>query len=112
MKSTKNAYLLWMLGLIGVCGMHRFYMGKRVSGLIWLLTIGLVGVGQIVDLIVMRKLIAQCNGVPGRVEAVTAPSSIGFVPRATSVAGAYGAAEGETTPLSDSYDSDESRDAA
>ena len=44
------AYLLWCLCFIGFCGIHRFYSGRWVTGLIWVLTGGLLLIGQIVDL--------------------------------------------------------------
>ncbi len=40
-------YLFWLLGCFGL---HRFYFGKPISGLIYLFTFGLLGVGWIVDL--------------------------------------------------------------
>ena len=41
---------IWLLGGFGVLGLHRFYLGRWVTGLIWLLTGGLFVVGAIVDL--------------------------------------------------------------
>lgn len=40
-------YLLWIFGFLGS---HRFYYGKPVTGTIWFLTLGLLGVGWLVDL--------------------------------------------------------------
>ena len=40
----------WLLHLfLGCLGIHRFYMGKWVSGLIWLCTGGLLGLGYAYD---------------------------------------------------------------
>lgn len=39
-------YILWFFGFTGS---HRFYFGKPVSGTIWLLTLGLLGIGWLVD---------------------------------------------------------------
>ncbi|MDT7946334.1 MAG: TM2 domain-containing protein, partial [Cyanobacteriota bacterium PSP.bin.10] len=46
-----SAYVLWILGLFGICGLHRFYLGRWRTGLLWLLTFGLLGIGQLLDLI-------------------------------------------------------------
>lgn len=42
MKSTGTAYVLWALCIVGLCGIHRFYAGKALTGLIWLFTFGLL----------------------------------------------------------------------
>lgn len=52
------AYLLWLLCFVGVFGVHRFYTGRWVTGLIWLLTGGLLLIGQIIDLFLIP---AQCD---------------------------------------------------
>jgi hypothetical protein len=38
---------------LGVAGVHRFYVGKTGTGILWLLTGGLVGVGAIYDLVMI-----------------------------------------------------------
>lgn len=40
-------YLLWIFGFLGA---HRFYYGKPVTGTIWFFTLGLLGVGWLIDL--------------------------------------------------------------
>jgi len=50
-KSRLVAILLcWFLGVFGI---HRFYVGKIGTGILWLLTFGLVGIGSLVDLILI-----------------------------------------------------------
>ena len=39
--------------LVGFFGLHRFYVGKVGTGLIWLFTLGFLGVGQIFDLVLI-----------------------------------------------------------
>lgn len=39
-------YLLWIFGFTGA---HRFYYGKQISGTIWFFTLGLLGIGWLID---------------------------------------------------------------
>jgi TM2 domain-containing membrane protein YozV len=59
--STGISYLLWLSCLFGVCGIHRFYLGKTWTGLLYLLTFGCLGVGQVIDLFKMRDLVLLEN---------------------------------------------------
>ena len=43
----------WLCLLLGYLGAHRFYVGKAGSGIVWLLTGGLFGIGWAVDLIMI-----------------------------------------------------------
>jgi len=40
-------YLLWIFGFLGA---HRFYFGRPVSGTVWFFTLGLLGIGWLIDL--------------------------------------------------------------
>jgi TM2 domain-containing membrane protein YozV len=46
-------YVLWIFGFLGA---HRFYFGRPVSGTIYLFTLGLLGIGWIIDLFLMPSL--------------------------------------------------------
>jgi len=61
MYKTGTAYLLWLLCFVGLCGIHRFYCGKWITGLIWLFTGGLLLIGQIVDLFLIPGLVESAN---------------------------------------------------
>lgn len=50
-KSRLVALLLCLF--LGALGIHRFYVGKIGTGLIYLFTAGLFGVGALVDLIMI-----------------------------------------------------------
>ena len=39
--------------LLGYLGIHRFYEGKIWTGILWLCTAGLLGVGVVVDAIII-----------------------------------------------------------
>lgn len=55
------AYLLWLPMLFGISGLHRFYSGRYISGFIWLITGGLCGVGQVIDLLFIPRMIEDHN---------------------------------------------------
>lgn len=60
------AYAFWCLFLVGLAGVHRIYLGRYGTGILWMLTFGLFGVGQVVDLFRMRKLVLDANVREGR----------------------------------------------
>jgi TM2 domain-containing membrane protein YozV len=43
-------YLYWIFGFTGA---HRFYYGRPISGTIWFFTLGLLGVGWLIDLLLI-----------------------------------------------------------
>ncbi|AFY85022.1 protein kinase domain-containing protein [Oscillatoria acuminata] len=70
------SYLLWMAGFFGVGGLHRFYNGKYVTGVLWFCTWNLFFLGQMVDAFILpgmvnkyedkmrKKLGISATGVP------------------------------------------------
>lgn len=52
-----------LLVFLGLFGIHRFYMGKVISGLIWLLTGGLFGLGWLFDLWTLNSQISEVNSL-------------------------------------------------
>lgn len=62
----------WLLLIfLGLFGMHRFYMGKIGTGIVYLLTIGLCGFGYIYDMWTLNDQVTLINadsntGTPAR----------------------------------------------
>ncbi|MFN9621218.1 MAG: NINE protein [Cyanobacteriota bacterium] len=75
-RSVALSYGLWCLSLIGLCGIHRIYNRKPLTGLLWLITFGLCGLGQLVDLLLIPGLVEGANrrlGQGAPLVPVTAP---------------------------------------
>ena len=51
-------YLCWILGFFGL---HRFYYGKQITGIIWALTGGLLLIGWIIDLFLIPGMDEEAN---------------------------------------------------
>lgn len=76
MKSSGWSYLLAALGLVTpVAGIHRFYLGRPASGVLYLVTWGFFGVGTIIDLFLIPRMVEDENLrqlPPGRLVPVAA----------------------------------------
>ena len=51
-------YALWIFGFTGS---HRFYFGKPVTGTIWFFTLGLLGIGWLIDLFLIPSMDRQAD---------------------------------------------------
>jgi TM2 domain-containing membrane protein YozV len=60
--SIVTGYLLWIFGFTGA---HRFCHGRQISGIIWLFTLGLFGIGYIYDYLTLNGQIDECNAAAG-----------------------------------------------
>ena len=86
MNKVSTAYVLWLGGLVGLAGLHRLHNGKIWTGLLWLasggvfgalsmygfsenslvyllwlLSFGFFGLGQLVDLALIPKMVESHN---------------------------------------------------
>ena len=58
-KEVGIAYILWFL--LGVFGGHQFYLGKNGRAIGYLLTLGWLGVGVLIDLFTLPSQVRMVN---------------------------------------------------
>ncbi|MEW6218233.1 MAG: TM2 domain-containing protein [Thermodesulfobacteriota bacterium] len=65
--SVTIGYILWIFGFTGS---HRFYYGRPISGTVWFFTLGLLGIGWLVDLFLIPAMDRQADlrFVPGPID--------------------------------------------
>ena len=56
-----KAYLFWLPSLFGFAGLHRFYLGHPLSGVLYLITWGLFGLGTLHDAVYMQRLVRRAR---------------------------------------------------
>ena len=61
MYSTGLAYFLWLISGVGALGFHRFYLGKWGTGLLFMATGGLGGIGSFYDLVTLPLQVREAN---------------------------------------------------
>jgi TM2 domain-containing membrane protein YozV len=62
-KSKGVAYLLWFF--LGIFGAHRFYLEKIGTGILYLLTGGIFGIGWVIDLFTLGGQVDTYNIIHG-----------------------------------------------
>jgi TM2 domain-containing membrane protein YozV len=61
MYSTGLAYFLWFIGGFGAAGLHRFYLGKIPTGILWMCTGGLSMIGSVYDFLTLPRQVMEAN---------------------------------------------------
>ena len=61
-KSQLMAYCLWGLGIVGINGMHSLYLGQYKRGTLLLVTLGGLGIFQLIDLFSLALEVNKYNG--------------------------------------------------
>lgn len=57
-----NYNVAWiLLTFLGVLGIHRFYLGKWITGIIWLVTGGFFLLGYLYDLMNLNEIVSERN---------------------------------------------------
>lgn len=76
--SVAIGYVLWIFGFLGA---HRFYYGKPISGTIYFFTLGLLGIGWLIDLFLIPGMdrSADMKYVQGRVDYTAAWALLTFL---------------------------------
>jgi TM2 domain-containing membrane protein YozV len=61
-KGDLDYTLTWiLLTFLGLFGIHRFYMGKWISGFVYLITFGIFGLGYLYDLWTLNEQVSLIN---------------------------------------------------
>ena len=60
-RETSIAYAMMLFTLLGFAGFQHFYLGKIGRGVLWLLTVGLFGIGTIIDIFTLPAQTRQVN---------------------------------------------------
>ena len=65
--NTHSVFIGYVAWLFGFIGLHRFYYGKTLTGIIWFFTLGLLFIGWILDLFLIPSMDreAQRRFTPG-----------------------------------------------
>ncbi|MGV3773399.1 MAG: NINE protein [Verrucomicrobiales bacterium] len=62
LEGPKDYTVTWvLLTFLGIFGVHRFYLGKWLTGLLYLCTGGLIGIGYLYDLWTLNGQIDEVN---------------------------------------------------
>jgi TM2 domain-containing membrane protein YozV len=63
LKGRIDYTVAWvLLTFFGLFGIHRMYMGKWITGIVYLLTAGLIGIGYLYDFWTLNDQITVING--------------------------------------------------
>lgn len=61
LNRVPTAYVFWLGCLLQLNGLHRIYNGKIGTGLLWFFTLGLFGIGQLIDLFFIPNMVEEHN---------------------------------------------------
>lgn len=56
--SVLIGYITWIVGFMGA---HRFYFGKPLTGTLWFFTLGLLGIGWLIDIFLIPPMAREAE---------------------------------------------------
>lgn len=56
--SVLIGYITWIVGFMGA---HRFYFGKPLTGTLWCFTLGLLGIGWLIDIFLIPSMAREAE---------------------------------------------------
>lgn len=60
-NNTHSVFVGYLCWIFGFTGAHRFYFGKRKTGLLWFFTLGLLGLGWLIDAFLIPSMDRQAD---------------------------------------------------
>lgn len=68
--STHSLLIGYLLWIFGFTGSHRFYYGRPLTGILWFFTLGLLGIGWLIDLFLIPSMDREADRtfVQGRLD--------------------------------------------
>lgn len=114
---SKSVTLL-LCAFLGIFGIHRFYLGKVGTGILWLLTCGCFGIGSFIDFILIcTNNLKDSNGQELKRDVSPGIVAVLMLPLVIAVAFCFGAAtnsgtinEGYTTDYNSNENVEDSQD--
>ena len=69
-RQTHSKLIGYILWIFGFTGSHRFYFGKPISGTVYFFTLGLLGIGWLIDLFLIPSMArnADLRFAEGRID--------------------------------------------
>jgi TM2 domain len=74
-KDKTLAYAFWFAGCFGLAGLQRFYLGRHISGFLYLFTWGFFGFAQVVDLLLISDMVDSEN-----LKVMSLQGGVGYAP--------------------------------
>jgi TM2 domain-containing membrane protein YozV len=61
MNGTHSILVGYLCWIVGFTGAHRFYYGRQITGTIWFFTLGLLGIGWLIDAFLIPGMDRQAD---------------------------------------------------